>query len=354
MSIDLENVITLSRYAGLRFDLVQAGGGNASVKNTDGELIIKASGFSLADVNEQTGLVVLNNKKLMDILNNPEITTCTDKRQREQRATALTNAAVVVETMLRPSIETLLHAYLDVYTLHTHALVVNAITCLPSWKEILLGLFPEALCIAYYTPGVDLALAIKEQLDKKVEVLFLQNHGLIVTAPTHEQVITLTDQVIEKLEHYLEVNHRHYRLAAMIAGLFNQIDQGFYIVYLSHDQELKQLLQKQRSLFFIPPFCPDTLVYCGYMPVELFDLNDTCLLQDYYDTYQKLPNVIIYQEYLFCSASSIKKAREIEEVVKFHVLSLSMFKSAEVSNALSFQECNYLNNWDAEKYRQKV
>ena len=47
---ELENFILMSKYAGERFDIVQAGGGNSSVKLEDGSMLIKASGFSLSEI----------------------------------------------------------------------------------------------------------------------------------------------------------------------------------------------------------------------------------------------------------------------------------------------------------------
>ena len=47
----------ISRYCGERFDLVQAGGGNTSVKIND-IMFIKASGFNLADITKNTDMFV--------------------------------------------------------------------------------------------------------------------------------------------------------------------------------------------------------------------------------------------------------------------------------------------------------
>ncbi len=41
---EMNDFIKISKYAGERFDLTQAGGGNSSVKNDDGTMYIKASG----------------------------------------------------------------------------------------------------------------------------------------------------------------------------------------------------------------------------------------------------------------------------------------------------------------------
>ena len=42
---EIQNFINISKYAGERFDLIQAGGGNSSVKLDNGQMLIKASGY---------------------------------------------------------------------------------------------------------------------------------------------------------------------------------------------------------------------------------------------------------------------------------------------------------------------
>ena len=53
--IELNDFIEISKFAGERFDLVQAGGGNSSVKNDNGTMFIKASGTCLSEVDENYG-----------------------------------------------------------------------------------------------------------------------------------------------------------------------------------------------------------------------------------------------------------------------------------------------------------
>ena len=51
----MQDFIRISKYAGMRNDLAQAGGGNTSVKLDGQIMLVKSSGFQLADVNENTG-----------------------------------------------------------------------------------------------------------------------------------------------------------------------------------------------------------------------------------------------------------------------------------------------------------
>ena len=52
---NMKSFIYLSRYAGMREDLVQAGGGNSSVKLSRTKMLIKASGFQMSEIGEANG-----------------------------------------------------------------------------------------------------------------------------------------------------------------------------------------------------------------------------------------------------------------------------------------------------------
>ena len=105
----------------------------------------------------------------------------------------------------RPSIETFLHSISGRYTLHTHPIVVNAMTCRKNGMEILADLFPDALIVPYAKPGVELAKAYFKEYRKKAtkknqifDVVFMQNHGLVVSGSTADEVIEKTEYVVSK------------------------------------------------------------------------------------------------------------------------------------------------------------
>lgn len=56
----------MSKYAGMREDLVQAGGGNSAYKIANDKMAIKASGYQLADITEKTGYAIVNPKIIRD------------------------------------------------------------------------------------------------------------------------------------------------------------------------------------------------------------------------------------------------------------------------------------------------
>lgn len=353
----LKELIKISKYAGERFDLVQAGGGNASVKNDDGTMLIKASGFLLSEVNEETGIAKVYTQKIADILGDSNILEVKEKTEREAISKILVKEATIDDC--RPSIETLLHAFLSKYTLHTHPLTVNMIVIQKEWKHILNSIFVDMILVDYKTPGIELALALKKAVDlfmastnKQPKIIFLQNHGLIITSDNLNEIMDLSEEVLNKIEKYLNVDFSRYRATTFISNLFSQFKDIHLTSYLSEDTHINNILQKKEELLFSAPFSPDKLVYCGISAVKIARLNDINAIKRYREKYFDLPKIIIFKSRIYIIADNIRKAKEIEDVLKFHLLVLENID--QKINFLESDELAYLSNWEAEKYRQKI
>lgn len=354
---EIKDFVEMSKYAGERLDLVQAAGGNSSVKLDNGEMLIKASGFLLSDVNKETGYSRVFTASVAAIVKNKDIINLGNKRQRESLTAQFLKEATI-DKQNRPSIETLLHSLLLKYTLHTHSIVVNMIVLQEKWKEILNSIFEEEKIayVGYETPGVELAIALDKELrkfDKIPNIIILQNHGLIITSDERDEIKTLTEYVLEKIEKYLNIDMSRYKLTNDISYLFESISDETNISYLCEDLFLNEQLQKNEKRFFKTPFCPDTFVYCGVSAVKIESLSDTNALKDYNINNHEFPKVIIYDGKLFFRGATLKKAKEIEEVLKFHIMVLSQNENKKL-NFLDIEELDYLANWEAEKYRQEL
>ena len=353
---DLDALVKISKYAGERFDLVQAGGGNSSVKQDDGTMLIKASGFLLSDLDVSNGYSRVITKEIADIVKDEAIINETNKREREISTSRLVKSATIDKNN-RPSIETLLHSFLLKYTLHTHPIVVNMIVTQRNWKDILVSIFKdeEMALIEYKTPGIELALILATELRKFKtipNIIFLQNHGLIVTSIDNNEIETKTEYVLQKIENYLKVDMKRYKTTNKITYLFSSIEKNTNISYLSEDKYLNEMIIKNKELFSKTPFCPDSLVYCGISCVEIQEISDISSIQNYKNTYYEPPKVVIFENNLYFIAQNIKKAKEMEEVLKFHIMVLE--NNRDNINYLKVDELAYLSNWEAEQYRRKI
>jgi rhamnose utilization protein RhaD (predicted bifunctional aldolase and dehydrogenase) len=351
---EIKDLVEMSKYAGERFDLIQAGGGNCSVKFDNGEMVIKASGFLLSELTKDSGYSRVFTKKIAAVVKNEKILNATEKRERESLTSRLVKDATIDKNN-RPSIETLLHSFLLKYTLHTHPIVVNMIVIQKNWEGILNSIFvdDEIVFVEYKTPGIELALALDNEL-KKFEtipnIIFLQNHGLIVTSADINEIKEKTEYVLEQIETYLKIDMSDYKITNEISYLFNSVDKKDNISYLSEDRYLNGVFAKNKELFFKMPFCPDSLVYCGIQCVEINDIFDVESIKNYKEKNYSLPKVVVFKSDIYFIAQNIKKAKEMEEVFKFHIMVLEKNIKQDV-NFLGLDELAYLSNWEAEQYR---
>ncbi|MFC4722888.1 class II aldolase/adducin family protein [Geojedonia litorea] len=355
MNQELEKFIRMSNYAGERFDLIQAGGGNTSVKLDNNQMIIKASGYLLSEVDENTGYALVDNSKILSIIEDPTIINISNKRLRDQKGSEAVNNAQITEGP-RPSIETYLHSLLYKYTLHVHAISVNMLTSVKNWEDLLNRIAPEVLLIKYETPGIDLAIEMNAQMKlyvkkyhKKPSIICLQNHGLIITSNSFESVQELTEEFINKVETFLKIDFKAYKATNILSKAVNKHSNELLMSYLSEDAYINSILKSNKELFFKKPFCPDGYVFCGYKALEY--TGDQSVI-DYLKEYKQLPKLIIYNKHLYIVSKDLKKAKMIEDVLKNNLLILKQVKEEIVF--LDDAEIAYLGNWDAEKYRQNL
>ena len=353
---ELKDLVEISNYAGERFDLVQAGGGNSSVKYDNDEMIIKASGAALSDVSEDKGYSRVVTSKIASIVKNENIVKNGDKRERESLTLKLVENATL-DKKNRPSIETLLHSFLHKYTLHTHPIVVNMVVIQKDYKNILGSIFEgeNIAIVEYKTPGIELAVALGNEITKlesMPNIIFLQNHGLIVTSNLKHEIKLFTEKAVTRIEKFLKVDMVKYKMTNRVSYLFSMIEKSSNISYLSEDMYLNDQL-KNKKLFIKTPFCPDSLVYCGISCCELDERDEILNLKNYKQKYFELPKVIIYKDKIFFIAENVRKAKEMEEVFKFHIMVLKQNIKND-NNFLTIEELAYLSNWEAETYRQKI
>lgn len=345
---EIKNLIKLSKYAGMREDIIQAGGGNTSVKINDETMFIKSSGYQLSEMEENVGYSKVNYKKIVDYFkSNLEIKRSDEKELLEN---------TLIEGK-RPSIETFLHSITEKYTLHTHPLLINVFTSRKNGMKELKSMFPDSLVIDYQTPGIFLA---KEFFDKflklenpqKANIVFLKNHGLIVSGKNMDEVIELHESILETLENKLKVNMRAYRNSTF---LFKKIEDFIEnnIVYLCENSRIKNFIENNSIEDINYCFSPDSLIYCN-KKILLLNKDDDMLevIKNHSLKYGNF-NVVYFENELYIIAPNVKKAKEIESVLSFNLQVLELNKNNEM-DFLTEEEQNFLLNWDSEKYRKNL
>jgi rhamnose utilization protein RhaD (predicted bifunctional aldolase and dehydrogenase) len=186
--------------------LAMLGEGNTSCRLDADTFLVKASGSSLANLQENQ-LVACRFSLLLPLL---KAETMTDAEVEK----ALLDSRLD-PTAAKPSVEAVFHAYLlslpgiEVVG-HTHPIAVNSILCAgdgPSKRFASERRFPdEIVCcgaksvlVPYVDPGTILAQTIMEETDNFItaenrppRVILLQNHGLIALGATTGSVLAAT------------------------------------------------------------------------------------------------------------------------------------------------------------------
>ena len=353
----MQDFIKISKYAGMRNDLAQAGGGNTSVKLDDHIMLVKSSVFQLADVSEQVGYSRVDYRKIVEYFREYVEPFAEDVFTEEKGNQLLKEAQIEGG---RASIETFLHAITGKYTLHSHPLLVNILTAREDAEEIVHALFPKAVFVPYRKPGAALAEAYdkiyraKEAQGADGTIVFLQNHGLVVSGDEGDTVIENTEQVLAKISEYLDLDDSACRAATELYRMIGEIEAlAGNIVYLSENRYLSQEYAGSSLVeqgMWEHAFCPDCVVYAGK---KLLWLKKDYDRQDILGFMQAhgLPTLVYYEGHFYILAESVKKAQEIENVMSF-AARVQYGNRGRRMQYLSDAQEEELLNWDAEKYRR--
>lgn len=227
--------------------------------------------------------------------------------------------------------------------------------------ETLRTLFPEAVFVPYRKPGAALAETYYKLYRRQQEqgadggIVFLANHGLVVSGEDAETVIRRTEQVLEKIAAYLGADDSAYKNATRLWETIGQIDLlQDNIVYLSENRYLSQeyagsnLTEKG---IWDHAFCPDCVVYANKKLLWLKKDYGRQDIEDFME-HHGLPTLIYYEGHFYILAESVRKAQEIENVMSF----AAQVQYGNIGNKIRYLSDNQqdeLLNWDAEKYRRQ-
>lgn len=344
----LEDFIKISKYAGMREDMVQAGGGNSAYKISEERMVIKASGYQLADVSEKNGYAIVNPRIIKEaFLEHSNLDDITEEVSKSILEKAFIEGG-------RPSIETFLHSISGSFSLHTHPITVNALVCRADARNEILKLFSKAMIVPYATPGVELAkVYFKEYKDyrnrynEEPQIIFLMNHGLVISANTADKIIELAEFVTLRIEEYLHMDNSAYHCITKLNELYKD-----GIIWKVTDANVLSAKERLGNIWQ-HCFCPDSVVFLGKKMYEI--RGGDIVAEDYYAFVKnnEIPTIISFKGSLYIHAESVRKALEIQSVLSFNAQVMVLNEQTEV-NFLTEREKDFLLNWDAEKYRRNL
>ena len=296
---DLDKLVYMSRLIGADPSLVVWGGGNTSIKVTEKDFMrrdvevmrIKGSGSDMKSIEHRH----FPRLQLDDVLPLFERDTMSDEEM-----VAYLDHCVMDPNSPRPSIETLLHAFLPFMSIaHSHADAIVALTNNQDAEAILGKVYGEDVAVVeYIRPGFRLSKlvgqAIKE--NSRVKGVVLMKHGLFTWGDSPKVAYAQHVDLVTRAEEYarggtklgvfggwerrpLDTAERHRVAAAVVPALRGLVSQRQQVVLrYDDDQDVLEFIGSAdgRRLSSIGPATPDHLIHTKRRPlwVEVKDPAD--------------------------------------------------------------------------------
>ena len=372
---EIEDLIKISRFYGRDNDYVIAGGGNTSWKDAD-ELWIKSSGTSLRSASHE-GFAPMRRDRLKE-MREKEYSSDPHERERQVKAD-LYGSCADPGCKLRPSVETNLHEIISYsYVVHLHPTLVNGFLCSRNSQTLAAEMFPEAMYVPYTDPGYTLFRKVydglKEYRNRRghdPHVIFLENHGVFVSADTTEEIKDIYTGIISGLE--ARLRERPVITELPVPGNLSEIIPAVRMM-LSADG-LKTLIVRHNSLIadyyrdkesfsrVAAPFTPDIIVYCksrylyiesGGSPREIVasvqkGLSEFIAENGYY------PRIILVKDYGLVGTGDSWQGASTSLDVFEDLMKISRYsESFGGPRFMSGEQVAFIDNWEVENYRRQV
>ncbi|MBI3610590.1 MAG: bifunctional rhamnulose-1-phosphate aldolase/short-chain dehydrogenase [Nitrospirae bacterium] len=287
----LDILVHTSRLIGMDTRLVIWGGGNSSVKVKGIDhagrpiriLYVKGSGSDMKTITHKQ-FTPLRLDDLLPLIKREAMT--------DDEMVAYQSKCVLEPGAPKPSIETLLHAFLPpTHIYHTHADAICALTDTPNNTEIIKEVYgKDVAVIPYFRPGFLLSKRTGEAFENnpRLRAIILDKHGLITWGESAKAAYLETIRMIAEAERYIARHKRRSRMpsvrssssketryavaSAVAPTLRGEISRGKRMVLLyDDDPEFLRFVNhsKAKSLSQIGPFTPDHLMHTKPWPLFL-------------------------------------------------------------------------------------
>jgi rhamnose utilization protein RhaD (predicted bifunctional aldolase and dehydrogenase) len=361
----MKNLIKMSNHYGSFPTYVLAGGGNTSYKD-EKELIVKASGFRLANIDE-SGFVKLDISKLDAMWHK---TYASDEKVREKEVLEDLMQARLEGEHNRPSVESQLHALMPFrYVLHLHPTKVNGLTCGKegkSWVEE--NLSKQTLWVEATKPGYILAMTCKEAIELHQKnhqvtpnVLLIENHGVFFAANTIEEMDGLVDQLFAKLNQAIthEINMINDDIAEELIEIHKQklelLNPNAVIRFRRNQAIINILTSDEQYKKIQKSFTPDHVVYCRHEPLyTTIEQLEKRYLQ--YVQVNGFPPRIVFinTSGMFTLGETTKQAENAESLFLDQIQIAHYASFFGGSKPMSEEHIRFILDWEVEHYRIQV
>ncbi|MBC7960504.1 MAG: class II aldolase [Vallitaleaceae bacterium] len=333
----IQELIQISHYAAANIGYIQGGGGNTSVKLNNQMMAVKASGCKLSQMGELEGYVVVDYGVIKDYFATADITSATFEKQSGE----VLQASIMPQEglkPLRPSVEAGFHSVLKKYVIHTHSVYANILCCTETGKALAGNIFEPSdyLWLPYIDPGAKLTLMISQEIQKLgfiPDFIFMENHGVIVTADDAEEAIKLHELVNNKIRDYfgLKENFPAVAVEAISENLVKSASPSVKAYFNTHPRDLE--LVRENVLY------PDQLVY----------LNNSIYKKD------GSPSDIYFEGEDLYFKISLKQAEVNEETLVAYLYVLQSIDDLKMKLvSMTHEQQAFILGWESEAYRKSM
>ncbi|MCL2084344.1 MAG: class II aldolase/adducin family protein, partial [Oscillospiraceae bacterium] len=137
--------------------------------------------------------------------------------------------------------ETGFHALLGAFVLHTHPVYANLALCSKDGTDKLPGLMEGIpfITVPYINPGAELCSAIRERLREDTKVIFMRNHGVVVSADTADECLRIHDEINERVGNAYGVTRESFKAFSLELGKTLYPDQQVYLELTGAQREIQ-------------------------------------------------------------------------------------------------------------------
>jgi rhamnose utilization protein RhaD (predicted bifunctional aldolase and dehydrogenase) len=378
----LADLIRISNITGKDSALIQGGGGNTSVKTADGKfLYIKASGTDLKDMNAHAGWCKLRLAATLAIIKDKSVVKLGVQARETKIVKRLLLACVdKADAGARPSVEAHLHAMLGRCVIHLHPVAVLSFGCARNGKAELGKLFKDEklppLWVPYAHPGWTLAKKIEKltadyqkRFSRKPAVLFLQKHGLLISADSPDAALRLLSNVINRCTgklKYPKITKTKPpsqkivdEIKICICDTLHKATGCFAVISHFYDEKIAAFCRRKdaKKLLTPPALTPDELLYVNGPAMWLEDYNTEKIARRLTLRIRKGKNppvaFLVKGGGLFIAAAA-KIAPAVRDIVKnSFVIRINSCRFGGILT-LNKAEQNFINRWEADAFRKKL
>ena len=377
----LTELIEMSHAVGQDPWLIQGGGGNTSVKTTDGAyMVIKASGTALKDMTRRRGWRRLDPAAVGTVLEDRGLARKAVYERERIIAQRLNEACRDrVTGSVRPSVEAHLHALLDRCVIHLHPVAVGAYVSSRQGQARLSVLFgddtPPPLWVPYTDPGFSLGRRMARQVAQyqrrygcKPTVVFLDRHGLLVAGQTAGQTLRKVRQVIGRCRR--DVAWPRLRTPtgdpqaivaaqrAITAALREVTQVRIPVRHIPHRIVTAFLARSDASkLLATRTVMPDEVVYAHGTPLWMEEATKAKMMQQLRQRQRRdgrVPRAIVVAEVgLFVTGQKQEMAATAELACASLLMRMGAAQLGGVRPLTARQE-RFVHEWEAERFRRQV